>query len=94
MEIKKAEKITDEDTEVTGLEVKFEDDRGNTRTAAFDDYDDACQNCENCGKPRWKCSLEKDKKVKPPQEREHGSGSRANGKSRKRTNVEEELGIK
>lgn len=94
IDIKKAERIEDEQTGVTGLEVEFVDEQGNERRVAFDDYDDACKDCLDCGKPRYKCSLERDANVKPPSEREHGSESMAQQENaRNRTDVRQELDL-
>jgi len=93
IEIDKAEKIEDEKTGVTGLEIEYINENGDKKRVVFDDYEDSKKECEECGKPRYECCLEKDKAVKPPEEREHGSRSRASGETRKRKDVKKELNI-
>lgn len=94
IDIKNTEKVVDEKTGVTGLEIEFFDEKGNKRSAAFDDYEDACKDCEDCGKPRYVCSLEHDAEVKPPSERDDGSKSTAqNDEGKTRTDVRQKLDI-
>jgi len=95
IEVKKAENIEDKETGVTGMEINFVDEQGNERRALFDDYNEAVKDCPDCGKKRYKCSLERDAKVKHPSEREHGSRSMAKSEDgvRDRTDVRDELDL-
>ena len=89
--IDKAEKIVDKESGVTGLEISYLNDKGDKKKIVMDDYDDARKKCSDCGRPRYKCMIERNESVKHPQDRDKGSKSRAKGEQRERSDVSSNL---